>query len=47
MGIISSASDSSCLRGLDYYKTKKIKDIKKISDIEYTSIVSGNEVYNV
>ncbi len=47
MGIISSASGSSCWRGLDYYKTKKVKDVKKISDIEYTSIVSGNKVYNV
>lgn len=29
MGIISRASGSSCLRGLDYYKSKKIRDIKK------------------
>ena len=47
MGIISSASGSSCWRGLDYYKNKKITDIKMISDIEYTSIVSGTEEYNV
>ena len=47
MGIISSASGSSCWRGLDYYKNRKIRDIKKISDIEYTSIVSGTEEYNV
>jgi len=47
MGIISSASGLSCWRGLDYYKNKKIKNIKKISDIEYTSIVSGNEEYSV
>lgn len=29
MGIISSASGSSCWRGLDYYKNKKIKNLKK------------------
>lgn len=47
MGIISSASGSSCWRGLDYYKNKKIKNIKPISDIEYTSIVCGTKEYNV
>lgn len=47
MGIISSASGSSCWRGLDYYKNKKIKNIKKISDIEYTSVASGTEDYIV
>lgn len=47
MGIISSASGSSCWRGLDYYKSKKIRDIKKISDIEYTSVASGTKEYNV
>ena len=47
MGIISSASGSSCWRGLDYYKSKKIRDIKEISDIEYTSIASGIREYNV
>lgn len=47
MEIISSASGSSCWRGLDYYKSKKIRDIKEISDIEYTSIASGTREYNV
>ena len=47
MGIISSASGSSCRRGLDYYKNKKIKNIKKISDIEYISVASGTEDYTV
>ncbi len=47
MGIISSASGSSCWRGLDYYKNKKIKNIKTISDIEYTSIVCGTKEYSV
>ena len=47
MGIISSASGSSCWKGLDYYKSKKIRNIKKISDKEYTSIASGSKKYNV
>lgn len=47
MGIISCASGSSCWRGLDYYKNKRIKNIEKISDIEYSSIVSGTEEYSV
>jgi uncharacterized Zn finger protein len=47
MGIISCASGASCWRGLDYYKLKKIKNIKKISDTEYSSIVSGTEDYSV
>ena len=47
MGIISSASGASCWKGLDYYKSKKIKNIKKLNDMEYTSIVSGTEKYNV
>jgi uncharacterized Zn finger protein len=47
MGIISCASGDSCWRGLDYYKLKKIKNIKKISDTEYSSIVSGTEDYSV
>lgn len=47
MSVISSASGSSCWRGLDYYQNNKIKNIKKISDIEYISIVSGTNDYNV
>ena len=47
MGIISSASASSCWRGLEYYKSNKIKNIKKINDIEYTSIACGTKEYNV
>ena len=37
MSIISSASGSSCWRGLDYYKNKQITNIKKINDFEYTT----------
>jgi uncharacterized Zn finger protein len=47
MGIISCASGASCWRGLDYYKLRKIKNIKKISNTEYSSIVSGTEDYSV
>ena len=47
MGIISSASGSSCWKGLDYYKNKKIRNINKVSDIEYTSTAFGNKEYNV
>ena len=45
MSIISSASGSSCWRGLEYYNRKQIKSIKKISDIEYTSIACGTKEY--
>ena len=47
MGIIEIASGSSCWRGLDYYKSKKIKSIKKINDNEYESVVLGTKNYNV
>ena len=47
MGIISSASGSSCWRGLNYYNKHKIKNIKMISDTEYSSVVSGTKEYNV
>ena len=41
MGIVSSASGASCWRGLDYYKNKKIKNLKKINDYEFTSTAIG------
>lgn len=47
MGIISSASGSSCWRGLDYHKNNKIKNIKRISNIEYSSVAFGTLDYNV
>ena len=47
MSIISSASGSSCWRGLDYYKKNKINDLKKINDFEYISKVNGTETYNI
>ena len=47
MGLIDLASSNSLWRGVDYYKSKNVKKIKKISDDEYNSIVSGTEEYNV
>lgn len=47
MGIISCASGSSCWWGLEYYKTKKVINIKQIGEEEFTSIVLGNNNYDV
>ena len=47
MGIISSASGSSCWKGLEYYKNNKIKNINKVSDTEYTSTAFGTKEYSV
>ena len=41
MGIISLASGSSCWRGLDYYKEKRVVELNKINENEYSSIVKG------
>ena len=47
MGLIDLASSNSLWRGIDYYQSKNVKKIKKISDDEYNSTVSGTEEYNV
>lgn len=47
MGIVSSASGASCWRGLDYYKNKKIKNLKKINDYEFTSTAIGTNNYDI
>lgn len=47
MGIISLASGNSCWRGLDYYKNKKIIELKKINENVYESVVEGTDNYNV
>lgn len=47
MGIISLASGNSCWRGLDYYKNKKIIELKKINENVYESVVEGTNNYNV
>ena len=47
MGIISLSSGSSCWRGLDYYKEKRVVELNKINENEYSSIVKGTNNYNV
>ena len=47
MGIISLARGSSCWRGLDYYKEKRVVELNKINENEYSSIVKGTNNYNV
>lgn len=47
MGIISLANGSSCWRGLDYYKEKRVVELNKINENEYSSIVKGTNNYNV
>jgi uncharacterized Zn finger protein len=47
MGIISLASGASCWRGLDYYKNKRIKNLKRISDYEFTSTAIGTNNYDI
>ena len=47
MGIISLASGSSCWSGLDYYKEKRVVELNKINENEYSSIVKGTNNYNV
>ena len=47
MGVVSLASGSSCWRGLDYYKNKKVTKLNKTNENEYSSIVKGTKNYNV
>lgn len=48
MGVISVASSVSVWRGYEYYKSKKVKNFKQISDCEYEGQVEGsNGLYNV
>lgn len=47
MGIISLASGASCWKGLDYYKNKRIKNLKRISDYEFTSTAIGTNNYDI
>lgn len=47
MGILTSASQSSCWKGLDYYKNKKIINLKQISNHEYSSTAIGTNNYEV
>lgn len=47
MALIDLASSNSLWRGIDYYQSNKVKEIEKINDNEYKSIVSGSSDYNV
>ena len=47
MGMLDICSNASYWRGLDYYETKKVKQVKKIGKYEYEAIVSGTEDYHV
>lgn len=47
MSVISSASGSSCCRGLEYYKQEKVKNIRQLNEYEFESKVVGSEEYNV
>ena len=41
MGLIECTSGASLWRGYDYYKEKKVKNLQKISDTQYTAEVAG------
>ena len=47
IGLIDLASGNSLWRGIDYYQSKKVNNIKKTDDGEYDSIVSGTDEYMV
>ena len=47
LGLIDLASGNSLWRGIDYYQSKKVNNIKKTNDGEYDSIVSGTDEYMV
>lgn len=47
MSIISLASGSSCWRGLDYYKSNKIINLKRISNYEFKSTAVGTSTYDI
>ena len=47
MSVISLASGASSWRGLDYYKNKKIINLKKINDYEFTGIAIGTNNYDI
>ncbi|MCR4660928.1 MAG: SWIM zinc finger domain-containing protein [Clostridia bacterium] len=47
MGLIDLASGNSLWRGIEYFQSKKVKNINKINEGEYDSIVSGTDEYVV
>lgn len=47
MGFISSASGNSIWRGHDYFTTKRVLSINKISKTEFEGIIQGSKQYHV
>ena len=49
MGLIECTSSASLWRGYDYYKARKVRNLKKINDTQYTADVDGtmSEPYKV
>lgn len=47
MGLIDLASQNSLWRGYDYFDSKLVKNVTKINENEYESIVSGTTDYHV
>ena len=47
MALIDLASSNSLWRGIDYFESNKVKEVEKINDNEYKSIVSGSSDYYV
>ncbi len=40
-GLIECTSSVSLWRGYDYYKARKVENLKKINDTQYTADVDG------
>lgn len=47
MGMLDICSNASYWRGLDYFESKRVKQLHKINNNEYEAIVSGTEDYRV
>lgn len=47
MGLIDLTSQNSLWRDYDYFDSKLVKNVKKIDENEYESIVSGTQDYHV
>ncbi len=43
MGLMEMASGRSLWRGYDYYKSGNVLSFAKVSEIEYTGVLQGNE----
>ena len=47
MSIFTKASNASYWRGFDYFETKRVKNLKQISDGVYSAKVEGSKTYDV